>query len=288
MPASPQGGVKLSSSAKTGKALAHRIAVANRAHAISGAAEGGKVAVEDAGTSWGTKEGAAAKLPRLVSRLLRIVPSLAAAQAAAETARAALEVASAAQALAKGAAMLFGCSGRGGAEGAKIAGLAAQALGPQGGEILGLLRSTVEIGPSKVVAQVATILVLPRSWLSAAAAAYVCRRKAGAIKDAVKAGQLAYAPAEIGEIAPDVEPEQSCGCNIGTGAKDSVRVGAKEGAAAKIAKASTSNSDVMKSLAGEKDFLEAGADLYQAIASAQDWEPVVGNVATVAQQSRAR
>ncbi|ASI47705.1 hypothetical protein AOV_02420 [Anaplasma ovis str. Haibei] len=36
MPASPQGGVKLSSSAKTGKALAHRIAVANRAHAISG------------------------------------------------------------------------------------------------------------------------------------------------------------------------------------------------------------------------------------------------------------
>ncbi|MFV9878029.1 MAG: hypothetical protein AB8U40_01875, partial [Anaplasma ovis] len=36
IPASPQGGVKLSSSAKTGKALAHRIAVANRAHAISG------------------------------------------------------------------------------------------------------------------------------------------------------------------------------------------------------------------------------------------------------------
>ncbi|KAF2281748.1 hypothetical protein GH714_042572 [Hevea brasiliensis] len=46
-------------------------------------------------------------------------------------------------------------------------------------------------------------------YASAAAAAYVCRRKAGAIKDAVKAGQLAYAPAEIGEIAPDVEPEQS-------------------------------------------------------------------------------
>ncbi|WP_147314701.1 hypothetical protein [Anaplasma ovis] len=46
-------------------------------------------------------------------------------------------------------------------------------------------------------------------YASAAGAAYVCRRKAGAIKDAVKAGQLAYAPAEIGEIAPDVEPEQS-------------------------------------------------------------------------------
>ncbi|ASI47752.1 hypothetical protein AOV_02750 [Anaplasma ovis str. Haibei] len=46
-------------------------------------------------------------------------------------------------------------------------------------------------------------------YASAAGAAYVCRRKASAIKDVVKAGQLAYAPAEIGEIAPDVEPEQS-------------------------------------------------------------------------------
>ncbi|ASI47872.1 hypothetical protein AOV_03535 [Anaplasma ovis str. Haibei] len=76
---------------------------------------------------------------------------------------------------------------------------------------------------------------------------------------------------------------------VATGKKGTAEVLTQTGrAAVEIAKASTSNSDVMKSLAGEKDFLEAGADLYQAIASAQDWEPVVGNVATVAQQSRAR
>ncbi|ASI47707.1 hypothetical protein AOV_02430 [Anaplasma ovis str. Haibei] len=192
---------------------------------------------------------------------------------------------------------------------------------PVGGPTMKLVMAVVCVAvavtsvSTGAAAPVIAIAVVSCAFYASAAAAYVCRRKAGAIKDAVKAGQLAYAPAEIGEIAPDVEPEQStskppkqekcqgvgianeedwvpvakaAAVTIGTGAKDSVRVGAKEGAAAKIAKASTSNSDVMKSLAGEKDFLEAGADLYQAIASAQDWEPVVGNVATVAQQSRAR
>ena len=66
---------------------------------------------------------------------------------------------------------------------------------------------TVAVGGGTPVIAVAVVSCV--FYASAGAAAYVCKRKAGAIKDAVKAGQLAYAPAEIGEIAPDVEPEQS-------------------------------------------------------------------------------
>ena len=89
---------------------------------------------------------------------------------------------------------------------------------PVGGPTMKLVMAVVAVavavtsvvGGSTLGAPVIAVAVVSCVfYASAAGAAYVCRRKASAIKDAVKAGQLAYAPAEIGEIAPDVEPEQS-------------------------------------------------------------------------------
>ena len=87
---------------------------------------------------------------------------------------------------------------------------------PVGGPTMKLVMAVVAVAVGVTVAvggvggaAIGVAVVSCVFYASAAGAAYVCRRKASAIKDAVKAGQLGAVIAGGALIAPDVEPEQS-------------------------------------------------------------------------------
>ena len=242
-------------------------------------AEGGKVAVEDAGTSWGTKEGEVAKAAAAAAGLVALDAALAVG---------CLVLGSVAGGAIVGAVALTGTlvavaayvykrktaqkAATFGIELAKGGGAITEAAGAQGAKSVG----GVVTGAELVAAQKAA----PGKEAVEAYAREAVEDAAGNVVEAQLGAQAAAVKALTGVGGGEAI--------VATG-KGTAEVLTQTGrAAVEIAKASTSNSDVMKSLAGEKDFLDAGAALYQAITDASGWEPVVGNVATVAQQSRAR